>query len=51
VRTALDEATFAAAWAAGAALSADEAIEYGLTVVAELQAALAADVDAVRQSP
>jgi hypothetical protein len=51
VRAALGEGAFAATWAAGEALAADEAIEYGLTVVAELQAALAADVDAVRQSP
>ncbi|HLZ71294.1 MAG TPA: LuxR C-terminal-related transcriptional regulator [Dehalococcoidia bacterium] len=43
VRAALDEATFAEAWAAGAALSADAAIELGFAVVAQLQRLLATD--------
>ncbi len=43
VRAALDEATFAEAWAAGAALSADATIEFGLAVVAQLQQLLATD--------
>jgi len=37
VRTALDEAAFMEAWAAGVALSADAAIELGLMIVAELE--------------
>ncbi len=37
VRAALGEAAFAEAWAAGEALSSDEAIEFGLTVAAELE--------------
>jgi len=41
VRTALGEVAFAEAWAAGEAMSPDEAIEYGLAVVAQLQQALA----------
>lgn len=40
VRAALGEAAFAEAWAAGEALSADAAIEYGLDVVAQLQSLL-----------
>jgi hypothetical protein len=37
VRVALGETAFAEAWAAGEALSADAAIEFGLEAVAELQ--------------
>ncbi len=48
-RAELDEAAFAAAWAAGAALSADDAIEYGLKVVAQLQQVLATETDAAGQ--
>jgi hypothetical protein len=43
VQAGLDEAAFAEAWAAGAALSADAAIELGLAVVAQLQPVLATD--------
>ncbi len=46
VRAALDAAAFAEAWAAGKALSADAAIEFGLAVVAELQQLLATETDA-----
>ncbi len=41
VRTALGEGAFMAAWAAGAALSVDAAIDLGLAMVAELQRRLA----------
>jgi predicted ATPase/transcriptional regulator with XRE-family HTH domain len=49
VRTALGEAAFAEAWAAGATLSADEAIELGLAAVGELQQLLTTDTAAVDQ--
>jgi hypothetical protein len=41
VRAVLGEATFATGWAAGAALSADATIEFGLGVAAALQQRLA----------
>ncbi len=41
VRAVLDVAAFAEAWAAGEALSSDEAITFGLTVAAELERELA----------
>jgi len=50
VRAALDAATFAAAWAEGEALSADEAIEFGLSVVAQLEKRLSADTEAAGHS-
>jgi hypothetical protein len=48
VRAALGDAAFAEAWAAGEALSADAAIEFGLEVVAQLQQMLATDTVADR---
>jgi len=47
VRVALGEEAFAAAWAAGVELSADEAIELGLAAVTELQQLLVTDTAAV----
>jgi hypothetical protein len=46
VRATLGEEAFAEAWAAGHALSPDEAIEFGLEVAAALQRLLATDTDA-----
>jgi non-specific serine/threonine protein kinase len=46
VLAALGPAAFAEAWAAGEALSADESIEFGLEVVAQLQQLLATDSEA-----
>ncbi|HLZ72209.1 MAG TPA: AAA family ATPase, partial [Dehalococcoidia bacterium] len=50
VHAALGEAAFAAAWAAGATLSADAAIELGFAVVAQLQELLTTRMDLMGSS-